>query len=59
MLHIIRDYNIHLQGHQYQIMQVTIVANIIIMLLIRRDSAICLLTLFTFATVYDILQSQI
>jgi len=40
-------------------MQVTIVANIIIMLLIRRDSAICLLTLFTFATVYDILQSQI
>jgi len=21
-LHVIRDYNIHLQGHQYQIMQV-------------------------------------
>jgi len=22
LLHVIRDYNIHLQGHQYQIMQV-------------------------------------
>jgi len=22
MLHVIRDYNIHLQGHQYQLMQV-------------------------------------
>jgi len=22
LLHFIRDYNIHLQGHQYQIMQV-------------------------------------
>jgi len=21
LLHVIRDYNIHLQGHQYQIMQ--------------------------------------
>jgi len=22
LLHVIRDYNIHLQGHQYQIVQV-------------------------------------
>jgi len=22
LLHVLRDYNIHLQGHQYQIMQV-------------------------------------
>jgi len=22
LLHVIRDYNIHLQGHQYQIMQI-------------------------------------
>jgi len=22
LLHVIRDYNIHLQGHQYQVMQV-------------------------------------
>jgi len=22
LLHVIKDYNIHLQGHQYQIMQV-------------------------------------
>jgi len=22
LLHVIRDYNIHLQGHQYQLMQV-------------------------------------
>jgi len=43
LLYVIRDYNIHLQGHQYQIMQVIYVSidnslrNVICFIRIQRN----------------------